>query len=110
MVLSFRLAAPLALALVALLAGSPCDGRDAASSSAGGGSGSGPASSSSTGAVFTLCSASAVGLEGSLDGEAVQASFTLLRTRVKGSLWQGFYQTQGHVALFGESDLEMPGS
>jgi hypothetical protein len=110
MVLSFRLAAPLALALVALFAGSSCDGGDATSSSAGGGGGSGPASSSSTGVPFALCSSAAVGLEGTLDGEAVQASFTLLRTRVKGSLWQGFYQTQGHAVLFAESDIEMPGS
>jgi hypothetical protein len=51
-----------------------------------------------------------VGLQGSLDEEAVEASFPRMRTRVKGPLWQAFFQSQGHVALFGESDLEAPGS
>ncbi|HZF47397.1 MAG TPA: hypothetical protein VE093_02045 [Polyangiaceae bacterium] len=108
---SLRLGAPLVLFFAAMLAGSACDGGDSTSSSAGGGGGSGPAaSSSSTGGPFVLCQSSAVGLEGSLDGEAVQASFPILRTRATGSLWQAFFQEQGHVALFGESDLEMPGS
>jgi hypothetical protein len=94
-----------------VIAGASCgDGGSSSSSSAGGGGGSGPASSSSTGAPFTLCQTSAVGLEGSLEGEPVEASFPILRTRVKGPLWQGFFITQGHVALFGESDLELPGS
>jgi len=97
------------LALLALSAGASCDGGETTSSSAGGG-GSGPASSSSSGVPFTLCSSAAVGLEGGLDGEEVQGSFNLLRTRVKGRVYQGFFQTQGHVVLFGENDLEMPGS
>lgn len=78
--------------------------------SSGGGGGSGPGSSSSTGGPFTLCQEGMVGLQGSLDGASVEAAFPRLRTRVKGSLWQAFFQTQGHVALFGESDLEQPGS
>lgn len=107
---TFRAVVPLALSLFAVFAGASCGDDDPASSSAGGGGGSGPTSSSSTGAPFALCSTSAVGLQGTLDGEAVEASFPLLRTGVRGSLWQGFWHTQGHVALFGEIDLEMPGS
>ncbi|MCK6591731.1 MAG: hypothetical protein HUU21_22995 [Polyangiaceae bacterium] len=108
---SFRRALALALAHVAVVAGASSCGDEPASSSAGSGGGGGDSSSSSSsGAPFSLCSTSAVGLLGTLDGEAIKASFPLLRTRVKGSLWQGFWQTEGHVVLFGESDLEMPGS
>lgn len=59
---------------------------------------------------FVLCSPSNVGLSGTLEDKAVAWSSPLLKTRVKGKLWQAFFQNQGHVALFGEMDLELPGT
>lgn len=114
--LPLRLQVPLALALGlgAVVAGAACGDGDAESSassaSGGAGGGGGATSSSSTGGPFALCQSKAVGLQGSLDGDPVEASFPIVRTRIKGSLWQAFFHTQGHVALFGEGDLEMPGA
>jgi hypothetical protein len=51
-----------------------------------------------------------VGLQGSLDGVDVATSSPLIRTRVKGSTWQAFFRSEGHVALFGDGNLEMAGS
>lgn len=70
----------------------------------GGGNGEGGAQ------PFVLCSPKAVGLEGTLEGTAIASSSPILKTRVKGPLWQGFFRPEGHVALFGEGNLEMPGT
>lgn len=51
-----------------------------------------------------------MGLQGSLAGADVAASYPTLRTRAKGPVWQAFFQSQGHVALFGDKPLEVAGS
>src|SRR5262245_3340981 len=105
-------------ALVAVLAGCGSGGDQSSSASSGEStsgssatsSSSGSGSTSSSGGPPPLCQKDNVGLQGTLDGGDVAASYPLLRTRVKGSIWQAFFRSQGHVALFGESDLETPGS
>jgi hypothetical protein len=74
----------------------------------GGSGGSGGASASTGVTGEPACEPSQVGLQGTIDGIAVQGVHARRNSRIKGPLAEFFFGDRGQMALFAESSLEEP--